>query len=74
MEETTVARRADVDAPLPPPRPYSLGRVASVAPKPPLRSSPGSRALYFANPRHHDPLARLLRQRPTRVLRDDEED
>ena len=74
-EETTVApRRATADAPMPPTRPYDLDRVASAIPKPPRRTE-GNRALYFVNPRadHDDPLARLLRRRPTRPLSDDDD-
>ncbi len=74
-EETTVApRKETADAPLPPTRPYDLDRVASAIPKPPRRTE-GSRALYFANPHagHADPLARLLRRRPTRPLSDDDD-
>ncbi len=62
-----------VAAPLPPIRPFDLGgvREASVVPKPPRRD--GDRALYFAKtrPAHEDPLAQLLRRRPTRSMLDD---
>ncbi len=71
VDETVIER---VAAPLPPVRPYDLGglREASAAPKPPRRHGAGDRALYFVNPHpaHEDPLARLLRQRPTRSLMD----
>ena len=60
-------------APLPPVRPYDLGvREASAAPRPPRRHGEGDRALYFASPRP-DPLARLLKRRPTRSLLDDDD-
>jgi rare lipoprotein A len=69
--ETTVAA-ARAAAPLPPARPYDLGvREANAAPKPPRRHD---RALYFAPPAHEDALARLVRRRPTRPLRDDDDD
>jgi rare lipoprotein A len=72
VDETPVVLR--VAAPLPPARPYDLGGVREVSsvPRPPRRAD-GDRAFYFAKPRpaHDDPLARLLRRRPTRTLLDD---
>jgi rare lipoprotein A len=69
-DESVVARGP---APLPPVRPYDLGvREAAAAPRPPRRHGEGDRALYFADPRP-DPLARLLKRRPTHSLRDDDD-
>jgi len=71
----SVAPRAAA-APLPPARPYDLGpREASAVPKPPSRAA-ANRALYFTPPRppHPDPLARLLRPRPARTLRENDDE